>query len=53
MFISGKFQKFHYNAAKNMELYGNEVAPEYDLSKITAKIHILYGTNDKIASVQV
>lgn len=36
-----------------MELYGSEVAPEYDLSKITTNIHILYGTNDKIASVQV
>lgn len=49
----GKFQKFHYNATKNMELYGSEEAPEYDLSRITAKIHILYGTNDRIASIQV
>lgn len=36
-----------------MELYGSEEAPEYDLSQITAKIHILYGTNDRIASIQV
>lgn len=36
-----------------MELYGSEEAPEYDLSRITAKIHILYGTNDRIASIQV
>lgn len=36
-----------------MELYGSEVAPEYDLSRITAKIHILYGTYDRIASVEV
>lgn len=36
-----------------MELYGSEEPPEYDLSKVTAKIHILYGSNDRIASVQV
>lgn len=36
-----------------MELYGNEVAPEYDLSRVTAKIHILYGTYDRLASVEV
>lgn len=49
----GKFQKFHYNATKNMELYGSEVAPEYDLSRVSTKIHILYGTYDKLASVEV
>lgn len=37
----------------NMELYGNEVAPEYDLSKITANIHIMYGTGDRVAPVEV
>lgn len=36
-----------------MELYGSQEPPEYDLSKITAKIHILYGTNDKIAPAEV
>lgn len=36
-----------------MELYGSEEAPEYDLTKVTAKIHILFGTNDRIASMQV
>lgn len=52
-FYLGKFQKFHYNATKNMELYGSEDAPEYDLSRITAKIHILYGTYDRIATIEV
>lgn len=36
-----------------MELYGSEEAPEYDLSRITTTIHILYGTNDKVATTQV
>lgn len=36
-----------------MELYGSEDAPEYDLSRITAKIHILYGTYDRIATIEV
>lgn len=52
MFI-GKFQKFYYNKTKNMEMYGSEQPPEYDLSKITANIHILYGTSDRIASAEV
>lgn len=50
---TGKFQKFHYNETKNMEMYGSQQPPEYDLSKITANIHILYGTNDRIAPAEV
>lgn len=50
---AGKFQKFHYNATRNMEMYGSEEAPEYDLSNISANIHILYGTNDRIAPSEV
>lgn len=50
---AGKFQKFHYNATRNMEMYGSEQAPEYELSKISANIHILYGTNDRIAPSEV
>lgn len=50
----GKFHKFHYtDEAKNIEMYGSELPPEYDLSKITAKIHILYGTNDLITPPKV
>lgn len=36
-----------------MEMYGSQEPPEYDLSKITTKIHILYGTNDRIAPPEV
>lgn len=36
-----------------MEMYGSKQPPEYDLSKITANIHILYGTNDRIAPAEV
>lgn len=34
-------------------MYGTEVPPEYDLSNITSTIHILYGTNDRIALPEV
>lgn len=36
-----------------MKMYGSDVPPEYDLSKITIDMHILYGTNDYLASAQV
>lgn len=36
-----------------MEIYGSKVPPEYDLSKITAHIHISYATNDNIAPAEV
>lgn len=34
-------------------MYGSDVPPEYDLSKINTTIHILYGTNDRIALADV
>lgn len=36
-----------------MKMYGSNVPPEYDLSKITTDIHILYGSNDNLASARV
>lgn len=36
-----------------MEIYGSVEPPEYNLSKITAHIHISYAPNDKIAPAEV
>ena len=35
MYRSGKFARFDYGKKKNMELYGLENAPEYDLSHLS------------------
>lgn len=44
--IEGKFQKFDHGQKKNLELYGSPKPPEYNLSNINTKIHLLYGSND-------
>lgn len=53
LMATGKFQKYHYSQKTNMEKYGSDQPPEYDLSKITAQIHFLYGSNDWLATAQV
>ncbi|XP_055308819.1 lipase 1-like, partial [Sitodiplosis mosellana] len=53
LMATGKFHKFDYeDEAKNMEMYGSQLPPEYDLSKITTKIHMLYGSNDFLAPLE-
>lgn len=51
--ISGKFQQYHHGTDENIRIYGQPTPPEYDLSKVQTKIHILYGTNDLISPEQV
>lgn len=46
---SGKFQKYDYESS-NKNFYGISHPPEYNLSKITAPISILYGTKDALVS---
>lgn len=44
---SGKFRKFDFGTkAKNMQAYGQETPPEYDISKITAPVALYWGEND-------
>lgn len=43
---AGKFQNFDHGTEKNIKLYGKPHPPEYNLSNIRTKVHILYGTND-------
>lgn len=45
-YIPGKFQKYDHGSSENVHIYGSETPPEYDLSKITTKIHLIYGGND-------
>merc|ERR1712002_337772 len=44
-----KFCKYDFGAAGNMEHYGQETPPEYDLSKVTAPVALFWGENDWMA----
>ncbi|XP_049880055.1 lipase 1-like [Pectinophora gossypiella] len=43
---SPNFEKFDYGKEKNLELYGSEVPPLYNLKAVTVPVVILYGRND-------
>jgi lysosomal acid lipase/cholesteryl ester hydrolase len=40
------FRKFNHGKEKNLELYGQEEPPHYDISKITAPVAFYWGEND-------
>jgi len=41
-----KFCKYDYGTEGNMEHYGQDTPPEYDLKKVTAPVMLLWGEND-------
>ena len=44
--INGKYCKYDYGPEKNMEKYGSEIPPDYDLSKITVPTALFSGSRD-------
>ncbi|XP_023943659.2 lipase 1-like [Bicyclus anynana] len=46
---SDKFQKFDYGREMNLEMYGAERPPSYNLSAVTVPFVALYGRNDHLA----
>ena len=53
MISSGKFQQYDYGITGNKEKYNSLVPPKYDLSKITAPVHVYYSENDWLANTKV
>lgn len=51
--LLARFLQFDHKYIKNLELYNQTTPPSYSLSKISAKMHFLYGTNDFLASYLV
>ncbi|KAJ3658393.1 hypothetical protein Zmor_010133 [Zophobas morio] len=45
---NGGFLWYDYGSEQNLELYGSETPPAYDLSKITAPVAAYYGKNDHL-----
>ena len=48
---SPKFAKYDYGKKKNLEIYGTETPPVYDISKIKTKTAIFYGDNDNLCTL--
>ncbi|XP_039305113.1 lipase 3-like [Solenopsis invicta] len=51
MITSGRFQQYDYEL-DNLEKYHSLVPPKYDLSKITAPVHLYYSKNDWLANTK-
>lgn len=49
----GRFQKYDHGPSMNMLVYKNPKPPEYNLSNIQTKVHIIYGQNDHIVKAEV
>ncbi|XP_068082721.1 lipase 3 [Anabrus simplex] len=43
---SGEFRKYDYGEENNLLVYGSRTPPQYDMSKITVPLAIMYGQND-------
>jgi len=43
---NGKFCKYDFGKEGNMQHYGQETPPDYDLKKVTAPVSLLWGEND-------
>jgi lysosomal acid lipase/cholesteryl ester hydrolase len=43
---NGAFRQYNHGKEKNLERYGQEVPPDYDLSKVTAPVALYWGEND-------
>jgi hypothetical protein len=51
--LSGNFQKFDYGMDANMEKYGQERPPQYDLNRFTLPTFFFYGKRDSFLSAKV
>lgn len=48
-----RFQKYDHGSAMNMAMYKAPKPPEYNLSNIQTKVHIIYGQNDHVVKAEV
>lgn len=46
------FRQYDFGFFGNLEAYGQDSPPEYDLSKITVPVAIYYGNNDDINNIE-
>jgi pimeloyl-ACP methyl ester carboxylesterase len=46
MVLTGKFAKYDYGTAGNIQHYGQPAPPEYDVSKINIPVHLFFSKHD-------
>lgn len=49
LFLSEKFESYDFGRKGNLEHYGSEDHPDYDLAKVTVPTALFYGTGDDLA----
>ncbi|KAK1116538.1 hypothetical protein K0M31_019000 [Melipona bicolor] len=49
---SGKFRKFDYGVAGNIEKYNETNPPDYNLGNVTLPTYLHYASNDKVVDVE-
>lgn len=50
--MSNEFRRYDWGPTKNKAVYGTEVPPSYDITKITSKVHLYVGLADESANVK-
>ncbi|CAG9787966.1 unnamed protein product [Diatraea saccharalis] len=48
---SGRFCRFDFGAQRNMEIYGAEYPPDYDLSNVAVPVVLYFSENDWLADI--
>ncbi|XP_046459313.1 gastric triacylglycerol lipase-like [Daphnia pulex] len=46
------FLHFDYGSAENLKRYGTTYPPEYNLTKVTVPVYLVYGDNDPFAPIE-
>ncbi|XP_023947434.2 lipase 3-like [Bicyclus anynana] len=46
IFKTDKFEKYDFGKARNLEVYGTEQPPTYNLANVTVPVVLLHGSND-------
>ncbi|XP_075985432.1 lipase 1-like [Anticarsia gemmatalis] len=49
---SNNFEKFNYGRDKNLQVYGSEEPPKYNLSAVTVPFVCIYGKNDGLVDTE-
>lgn len=50
---SGRFCRYDFGASENLQVYGGEVPPAYDINRITCPVAVYYANNDALVATQV
>ncbi|KAI8434038.1 hypothetical protein MSG28_012188 [Choristoneura fumiferana] len=50
--LNKRFAYYDYGLSKNLQRYGSSVPPSYDLGKVMARVALMVGKNDSVATVE-